>query len=67
MSLKLHLLDSHLDFFNDKLADVSDEHGERFHQDIAVSERQLRRYKGKKWTQEMLADICWTISRDKPG
>ena len=56
MSLKLHLLDSHLDFFNDKLADVSDEHGERFHQDIAVIERRLRRYKGTK-----LLKKCWQI------
>jgi hypothetical protein len=30
MSLKIHLLDSHLDFFPDNLGAVSDEHGERF-------------------------------------
>ena len=34
MSLKIHLLDSHLDFFPENLGSVSDEHGERFHQDI---------------------------------
>ena len=34
MSLKIHFLDSHLDFFPDNLGAVSDEHGERFHQDI---------------------------------
>lgn len=64
MSLKLHFLDSHLDFFHERLADVSDEHGERFHQDIAVIER---RYKGKKWTEGLLADYCWKISRDRPA
>ncbi|UYV69584.1 hypothetical protein LAZ67_6004025 [Cordylochernes scorpioides] len=33
MSLKIHFLHSHLDFFPDNLGAVSDEHGERFHQD----------------------------------
>ena len=32
MSLKIHFLHSHLDFFPENLGDVSDEHGERFHQ-----------------------------------
>ena len=31
MSLKLHFLYSHLDFFRDNLGNVSKEHGERFH------------------------------------
>ena len=30
MSLKVHFLHSHLDFFPPNLGDVSDEHGERF-------------------------------------
>jgi hypothetical protein len=34
ISLKVHFLDSHLDFFPQNLGAVSDEHGERFHQDI---------------------------------
>ena len=38
MSLKLHFLHSHLEFFPDNLGAVSDEHGERFHQNIAVVE-----------------------------
>jgi hypothetical protein len=33
MSLKIHFLESHLDFFPENLGEVSDEHGERFHQD----------------------------------
>ena len=44
MSLKVHVLHSHLDFWGENLGDVSDEHGERFHQDISVMER---RFKGK--------------------
>ena len=39
MSLKMHLLESQLDFFSENLGEVSDEHGERFHQDILVMEK----------------------------
>lgn len=61
MSLKVHFLHSHLPFFPENLADVSDEHGERFHQDISMVEN---RYKGK-WSPAMLADFCWTLHRDR--
>ena len=43
MSLKMHYLHSHLDFFRPNLADVSEEYGEHFHQDIQVMEK---RYQG---------------------
>lgn len=36
MSLKIHFLYDHLEFFPDNLGDYSDEHGERFHQDILL-------------------------------
>ncbi|UYV64310.1 hypothetical protein LAZ67_3000253 [Cordylochernes scorpioides] len=62
MSLKIHFLRSHLDFFPDNLGAVSDEHGERFHQDISSMEK---RYQGK-WSPAMLADYCWTLKRDLP-
>lgn len=55
MSLKIHFLNSHLDFFLKQLATESDEHGERFHQDIMYMEK---RYRGKK-LDHMLADFCW--------
>jgi hypothetical protein len=38
MSLKVHFLHSHLDFFPENLGEVSDEEGERFHQDIKSME-----------------------------
>lgn len=60
MSLKIHFLDSHLDFFPENLGAVSDEHGERFHKEIATIEK---RYKGK-WIPAMLADYCWTLKRE---
>ena len=34
MSIKLHYIFSHLDYFSENLGDVSEEQGERFHQDI---------------------------------
>lgn len=57
MSLNLHFLHSHLDFFPANLGDVSDEHGECFHQDISVIEKL---YQGKDLCA-MLADYCWTL------
>ena len=36
MTLKIHHLHSHLDFFPGMLGSVSDEYGERFHQDIVT-------------------------------
>jgi len=36
MSLKIHFLESRLDFFPENLGEVSDEQGERFHQDIVA-------------------------------
>ncbi|XP_076547480.1 uncharacterized protein LOC117603039 isoform X2 [Osmia lignaria lignaria] len=49
-----------LDFFPCNLGDVSDEHGERFHQDISVMEN---RYFAKD-SATMLADYCWTLIVD---
>lgn len=60
MSLKIHLLDAHLDFFPENLGDVSDEQGERFHQDIARIERM---YQGR-WDEAMMSDYCWSLQRD---
>jgi len=44
MSLKIHFLNSHLEFFPENCGSVSDKHSERFHQDFAAMEG---RYKGK--------------------
>ncbi|KAJ8868214.1 hypothetical protein PR048_032023 [Dryococelus australis] len=50
---------SHLDFFTDNCGDVSDEHGERSHQDISAMEK---RYQGR-WSSSMLADYFWMSPR----
>ena len=44
MSLKIHFLHSHLNYFRPNLGAVSNEHGERFHQDITKMESN---YQGK--------------------
>jgi len=62
ISLKVHFLESHLNLFPEYLGEVSDEHGERFHQDNMATEKL---YQGK-WTSSMLADYCWTLKRDVP-
>jgi len=62
MSLKSHFLDSHLHFFPENLGEVSDEHGERFHEDIMPMEK---RYQGK-WTSRVLAGYCWKLKGDVP-
>ena len=62
MILKIHFLESSLGFFPENLDEVSDEHSERFHQDIMAMEKQYQ----DKWTSNMLADCCWTLKRDVP-
>jgi len=62
MSLKIHFLHSHLDFFLENCGAVSDEHGERFDQHISSMEK---RYQGE-WNCAMLADYSWTLARDAP-
>ena len=62
MSLKIHFLDSHLDFFPVNFGAVSDEQGERFHQDI---QWKYDCYQGF-WNESMMGDYCWMLQRDKP-
>lgn len=62
MSIKVHFLHSHLADFPQHLGAVSDEHGERFHQDLKIMEA---RYQGR-WDVHMMADYCWSIRRDCP-
>ena len=46
-------------FFHENLGDVSDEHGKRFHQDVAIIEK---RFKGKFFVG-MFADYYWSVKR----
>lgn len=60
MSLKLHFLHSHLDNFPENLGAVSDEQGERFHQDVLTMEK---RYQGR-WNAKMMAEYVWFLVRE---
>jgi len=60
MSIKMHYLHSHLNLFPPNLETVSDEQGERFHQDMATIEK---RYEGL-WNESMMADYIWTQIRE---
>jgi hypothetical protein len=60
MSLKLHLLHSHLDFFPENMEAVSNERGEKFIQDTSQTEK---RYSGK-CNPNMLVDYSWNLARE---
>jgi hypothetical protein len=62
MSFKSQFLELQFDFSPENLGEVSDEHGERFHQDIMIM---VMWYQGK-WASGMLADYCWTMKIDAP-
>lgn len=61
MSLKIHMLHAHFEFYEQQLSTETDEVGERFHQTIMVFEE---RYSGKRF-DSMLADFCWKIASDQ--
>ena len=63
MSLKIHFLHSHLNFFPPNLGAVSNAYGERFHQDITKMESNYQ----DKWNPGMIRDFCWMLLRDIPG
>lgn len=63
MSLKIHFLDSHLDFFAENCGAISDEHGERFHQEIMYIEE---RFNGKSEVA-LLAEYVYNQHRDLPN
>ena len=56
MSLKIHFLHQHLDYFSQQLSTESDEQGERYHQTAMPFES---RYRGKRAPGAILAEICW--------
>ena len=63
MSIKLHFLNSHIEYFPENLGAVSEEQGERFHQDLKELED---RYQGR-WNSSMMADYCWLLKRHNPN
>jgi hypothetical protein len=62
MGLKVHFLNAHLDYFLENHGAVSEEQGERFHQDIKEMET---RYQGR-WNVNRMGDYCWLLQRNDP-
>ena len=63
MSVKIHFLHSHLNFFPPNLRAVSDEHGERFHQDITKMERTIKANRTPAWLETSAGCSCVTSRR----
>ena len=59
MSLKIYFPDSHPEFFPQNMGEVSVEHSERFHQDIAIMGK---RFVGR-WNWGIPVDSCWSVVR----
>jgi hypothetical protein len=57
MSLKVHFLNAHLDYFPENLGAVSEEQGERFHQDIKEIKHNTRE-DGMSTLWEITAGCC---------
>ncbi|XP_061409988.1 uncharacterized protein LOC133344058 [Lethenteron reissneri] len=57
MSLKVHILDAHLDKFKENMGAYSEEKGERFHQDILYFQRC---YQGR-YNENMMGDYIWGL------
>ena len=52
MSVKVHFLHSHLDYFSENLGAMSEDQGERFHRDLKTMEK---KYQGR-WNKSVMAD-----------
>jgi hypothetical protein len=57
MSLKIHLLNSHLGVFLENLYAMSKKQGKRFHQHIKEMERRYQ----SRWNVNMTGDYRWTL------
>ena len=62
MSLQMHFVHSHLEFFLENFGAVNDEQGEKFHPDIQAMEE---KYQGV-WDEGMIGDFYWMLYRDYP-
>ena len=60
MSIKVHLLNAHLDEFKENLGAYLEELGERFHQNIKDFES---RYQGQ-YNKNMMEDYIWGLIRE---
>ena len=61
MTLEIHMMHSHLDFFPENMGAVSEEHGEKFYQDNVTIEKRF----DVKWIENALAFYCWNLMTDE--
>ena len=62
VSLIVHFLHSNVDLFPESLCEVSDEQGERFHQDV---KSMAHRCQGLR-KESIMTDYCCVLYRDAP-
>ena len=60
MSLTVHLLHAHLDYFPQNLGHMSEEHGECFYQDIKSMEINTK----VDGIVSLIVDYCWCLKHD---
>jgi hypothetical protein len=60
MTVKVHFLDAHMDYFPENLGRFSEEQGERFHQELKDFEKRYNCY----YSENILADYCWNLIRE---
>ncbi|XP_066447548.1 uncharacterized protein [Eleutherodactylus coqui] len=60
ISLKLHILDAHLNHFKRNMGEYSEEHGKHFHQDIMAFDRQ---HQGQ-YNESMMGDYIWELIQE---
>lgn len=56
MNIKMHFLHLHLDYFPDNFANLSAEHGGKFHLNVKKMERKRQ----GRWTLNM-TEYCWAL------
>lgn len=61
MSLKVHILDSHLESFKGNMGPYSEEQGERFHQDLMDFEYRYQRV----YNENVMGSYMWGSYRKK--
>ena len=63
MIVKMHNLFSHMGRFREILDSMSDEQGERFHQDLKEMETRYQ----DRWDSVTMAEYCWNLKRHIPA
>ena len=60
MSVKMHVLHSHFNYFPDNYEMFCEKQGERFHQEIIVMDKRYQ----NQWNVSIIADYCWYLKRE---